>query len=433
MEFVTQSGPEALGAAVRSNEARNVRAVLERFPELATQLDSEMDGGHFGATPLLTAVNQGNREIVDVLLQAGADINQRSHWWAGSFGVLDNDSGLHDFLIERGAVVDAHAAARLGRLDRLRELIARDPSVVHARGGDGQLPLHFASSIEVAALLLEHGADLDAIDVDHESTAAQWMVRDRSDVARYLVSRGASTDILLAAALGDEALVRRHLASDSNAIRTVVSEEFFPKKDPRSGGAIYIWTLGSGKGAPRLAREFGHDRVFRILMEQAPVEQQLTVWCEFGDRDEAEAILQRDPAVVGRLTAPDRRALPDAARDENVAAVRLMLECGWPPDARGQHEATALHWAAFHGHVELVRILLDHGAPLNIVEKDFNGTPVSWGIYGSVHGWRCGTGNYPAVVEALLDAGAKVPPMRDGVTASAAVREVLARSGWKGE
>ena len=422
-----ESAIGALAAAVRSNDARNVREVLTRFPELKASLDEEMAGGHFGATPLLTAVNQGNREMVDVLLEAGANINQRSHWWAGSFGVLDNDGDLHDFLIQRGARIDAHAAARLGKLDLLRELVTKDPAVVHARGGDGQLPLHCAASTEVAAFLLDHGANINAIDVDHESTAAQWMVKERSDVARYLVGRGCRTDILLGAALGDESVVRTHLAQDAAAIRTVVSDEYFPKKDPRSGGTIYNWTLGPGRDAPRLAREFGHDHIFRLLMERAPVEQQLAVWCEFADRDEAEAIVARDPSVVGRLTPADVRKLPDAARDENAAAVGLMLDIGWPVDAKGQHGATALHWAAFHGNLEITRDILRRRPPLEVRDQDFDGTPLFWGIYGSVHGWRCHTGNYPAVVETLLGAGATPPPMTEDLQASEAVREVLLR------
>ena len=423
--FIAQSGPQALAAALDANDAGLVRQVLDRFPELTRKLDEALPGDGFGYTPLLKAVYRGNREIVDVLLTAGANINQRSYWWAGSFGVLDHDGGLDDLLIERGATVDAHAAARLGRIDRLRELIAQDPAVVHARGGDGQLPLHFASSVEIADLLLAHGADIDAIDVDHESTAVQWMVKDRQEVARYLVSRGCRTDILLAAALGEDALVLEHLARDASAIRTVVSEQYFPKKDPRSGGTIYTWTLGSGKDAPRLAREFGHDRTFRLLMERAPVEQQLAVWCEFADRDEAEAIMARDTSVVSRLTPADQRKLPDAARDENAAALRLMLECGWPVETRGQHGATALHWAAFHGNLELTREILRHRPPLEVRDNDFDGPPLSWGVYGSVHGWRCRTGNYPAVVEALLDAGAKIPAGEADFTASDAVREVL--------
>jgi ankyrin repeat protein len=423
--LVTQSGPEALAAAVRSKSARNVAEVLSQFPELKKQLDQEMVGASFGETALLAAVNQGNREMVDVLLKAGANINQRSHWWAGSFGVLDNNSGLHDFLIERGAILDAHAAARLGRLDALRAVVDRDPGVVHARGGDGQLPLHFASTVEVAEFLLERGADIDATDVDHESTAAQWMIDERHDVVRNLVSRGCRTDILLAAALGDVGLVLHYLATNPDATRTVVSEEFFPKKDPRSGGTIYTWTLGSGKGPHLIARKFGHDHVFRIVMEASPLTTQLGVWCELADRDEVDAILGRDPAIAGTLGAADLRRLPDAARDENAPAVGLLLDAGWPIDARGQHGTTALHWAAFHGNTAMVRDLLRRTPPLEIRDKDFDGTPLSWGIYGSVHGWRCRSGDYVGVVETLLDAGATPPPVTDGMRASEAVREAL--------
>src|SRR5262249_13035746 len=161
------------------------------------RLDDPLKDYAFGGTALLAAVHRGNREMIDVLLRAGADINGRSHWWAGSFGVLDHDGDLAPFLIERGATVDAHAAARLGMLDRLDELLTANPDLVRARGGDGQTPLHFAGSIAVAEYLLAHGADLDARDIDHESTPAQWMIRDRQDIARYLVSRGCGTDILM--------------------------------------------------------------------------------------------------------------------------------------------------------------------------------------------------------------------------------------------
>jgi len=90
------------------------------------------------------------------LLQAGADIRKRTDWWAGGFGVLDDcDPSLVNFLVERGAVIDAHAAARLGMMPKLRELVAAEPDVVHARGGDGQTPLHFASTVEVASFLLD--------------------------------------------------------------------------------------------------------------------------------------------------------------------------------------------------------------------------------------------------------------------------------------
>src|SRR6266853_6126610 len=195
-ESITKEDPVALlVVAVGANDAGRVSDVLERHPELKPRLNEPAPDQPFGTTVLLTAVQRKNKEMIEVLLEAGADINARSHWWAGSFGVLDNDSGLAPFLIERGAVVDAHAAARLGMLDKLKELLSAKPELVHARGGDGQTPLHFAATVEIAEYLLSQGADIDARDIDHESTPAQYMVRDRQDIARYLVIHAKTTTL----------------------------------------------------------------------------------------------------------------------------------------------------------------------------------------------------------------------------------------------
>lgn len=174
--------------------------------------------------------------MLDVLLEAGADLNARSRWWAGGFGLLHHaEPDLAAYAIQRGATVDVHAAARLGMRERLRELIAADPQLVHARGGDGQTPLHFAATVEIAAFLLDHGAAVDARDLDHESTPAQWMIRERPDVARFLVERGCQTDLLLAAALGDTSLARRHLEARPECIYLRVTGEFFPMTNPKAG------------------------------------------------------------------------------------------------------------------------------------------------------------------------------------------------------
>jgi ankyrin repeat protein len=416
---------DALGAAIRANDTERVRRVLGEHPELNARLDEALRGEAFGATPLLRAVDLGNRELIDLLLEAGADINVRSHWWAGSFGVLDHNGDLAPFLIERGAQIDAHAAARLGMLDRLKQLVGGDPAVVHARGGDGQTPLHFAGNVAVAEYLLEQGADIDARDVDHESTPAQWMIRDRQELVRYLITRGCRSDLLMAAALGDLALVRRHLAADPASIRMSVSDQWFPRQNPKSAGTIYNWTLDRDRSAHFVARMFGHEEVYQFLLAQSPEELQLAVACEAGDQKTVRELLTRRPDLVGTLWNADQRKLPDAARDNNPAAVRLMLDAGWPVDARGQEGGTALHWAAWRGDAALVHELLHRQAPLEDRNNNYDATPLGWGIYASVHGWHPDRGDYPGTVKALLEAGARPPANLEQIDASEAVRAVL--------
>ncbi len=418
---------EALGQAVLQNDAGRVLTALEEHPELRGRLDEEIPGGDFGATALMTAIENKNLELIDVLLAAGADINARSHWWAGGFGVLDGDHGLHDLLIERGAIVDAHAAAKLGKIDRLEELLTAAPELVHARGGDGQTPLHFASNVDVARFLLEHGADIDARDVDHEATAAQWMVGDRQDVARFLVEQGCHADLLMAAALGNIDLVRKHLDADPDSIRMAVTDEWFPKKDPRSGGIIYMWSLDRNKNAHWVARKFGHDAILQLLMERSPEDLKLAVAFELGDGALVESLLSAQPDLAKTLSREAQRRLVDAAQDNNTSAVRLMLQAGWPTDAHGQHNATALHWAAFHGNSEMIREILRYHPPMEDRKNEYKSTPLEWAIYGSVHSWNCKTGDYGGAVEALLEAGAQVPKPREDFAGSDAVRAVLDR------
>jgi ankyrin repeat protein len=427
---------EALTAAVRDSNAARVKALLERHAELRANVNAPLEKYAFGAQALFAAVQRSDRATIDVLLEAGADINKRTEWWAGGFGVLDDcDPGMVDFLVERGAVIDAHAAARLGMMEKLRELVTADPSVVHARGGDGQLPLHFASTVEVAEFLLEHGAEIDARDVDHESTAAQYMLRvdqkrhyphDRQDVARYLVSRGCKTDVLMAAALGDVKLVREHLDRDPGCIRMNVSDEWFPKQDPRAGGTIYIWMLGKHRTAHQVAREFGHEDVFELLMERTPEELKLSLACELGDEAVFQRFLARNPDAAKKLTEAERLKLPNSAQNNNTKAVRLMLEAGWPVDTPGEMGATALHWAGFHGNAEMAREILRFDPTLELKSREYVGTALSWAIFGSGNGWYWETGDYVGTVKALLEAGAKLPEHADALEPSDAVMEVIA-------
>src|SRR5262249_43642090 len=151
----------------------------QRHPELMAKINEPI--GPFD-TPAI--VNVRSPEMLDVLLAAGADLNAKSTWWAGGFRLFHLCSPeMAAYAIQRGAFVDILAAGRLTVLDRVKELIAVDAALVHARGGDGQTPLHFAGTLDIAIYLLECGAEIDARDVDHESTPAQYMIDDRQEIA----------------------------------------------------------------------------------------------------------------------------------------------------------------------------------------------------------------------------------------------------------
>ena len=425
---------EQLSAAVCASNADWVARVLATHSALKAQINDPMPNYGAGMPALLAAVQRSDRKTIDVLLGAGADINVRSRSWAGGIGVLDECAPhMAAFLIERGAVVDVHAAARLGMFEKLQELVTADATVVGSRGSNGQTPLHFTSTVEIAQYLLEHGADIDARDFQHESTPAQHMLRviqarhyrrDRQEIARYLVARGCQTDILMAAALGDLQLVRGHLDTDPARIRMTVSEKYFPKQNPRSGGTIYIPIFGRGRTAHLVARDFGHQEVFQFLMERSPEDVKLEQACELGDADTFRALLSRRPNLIETLSDDDRRRLPDAAQNNNTEAVKLMLAAGWPVDALGEYDMTPLQWAAWHGNAHMVQEILRYRPQLEL-SCQHGITAVGCVLHGSENGWHRDTGNYVATLDALLDAGAKAPKVTEDLEASEAVRDVL--------
>ena len=422
-------GAGELVAAIKSDDAELAARVLAQNPGLKKRLNDPFPGLSFGATPLIAAVPWNNRKMIDLLLDSGADINQRSHWWAGGFGVLDHDGPLAHYLIQRGARVDVHAAARLGMLDELKRKIGAEPALVNARGGDGQTPLHFARSLEIARWLVDHGAEIDALDIDHDSTAAQYQVRDHIDIVRFLISRGCRTDLLMASALGDLELTRRHLDAHPDCVRMSVSEEWFPKRDPRAGGTIYIWKLGLHKTAHLVAQEYRHDDVLALLLERSPDELKLSLACVLGDEALFRQLMRERPGLARNLSDDDRVKLVNAAQNNNARAVRLMLEAGWPTDARGQMGGTALHWAAWHGNAGMVRTLLEHRSPIALRDWNNDATPLGWAIHGSLHSWHRQEGDYAGVVAALLDAGLDPPAITDRFEASEPVMHVLRKRG----
>jgi len=67
---------------------------------------------------------------------------------------------------------------------------------------------------------------------------------------------------------------------------------------------------------------------------------------------------------------------------------------------------TALHWAAATGMMDLIKVLLERGAPLEVKNR-WGGTVLASTAYFAIYQPVQGV-DYPAVLEALLDAGADV-------------------------
>ena len=131
-----------------------------------------------------------------------------------------------DAILARDPKLDVFEAAALGRVERLHDLLDADPDSARARYPDTFTPLHFAAFFaqpEAARLLLERGAEVDAVAAGfsrvtplHSAAAA-----GQTAIAALLLEHGADpnavqeggfTPIHAAAQNGDAELVRMLLA-----------------------------------------------------------------------------------------------------------------------------------------------------------------------------------------------------------------------------
>lgn len=421
-----RSSIERLHDAFHRRDASALRATLASDAALREQINAPVFA--FNAPAIVAFARDA--AIVEVLLEFGADPNRRSEWWAGPFHALYFARGrAADLLIAAGAAIDTCAAANLDRIDVLTRKLAENPACVRERGGDGQTPLHFARSREAIDLLLAAGADIDARDVDHRSTAAEWMLEGaqgagRYDMARYLVDRGASTDIFLAAALGLTERVRAMLEKNPAllALRTGRGEY---GEQPPSSYHIYFWTIGDSRSPLDVAGQFGHEETVRAMMAFASPLQRLLLACRSGDERGARALVRDHPGIIASMTEDDHRAIADGAWGGNAAAVALMLELGFDPRTPGHDSGTALHCAAWAGAPDTVAALLKHRdarALVDIRDAHYNATPLDWCCHGSRYGDT--SQDHASVARLLLAAGTE--PGANTRDASPSVAAVLA-------
>jgi len=393
--------PELAGysfaTAVILGDAERVRAEIARDPGLATRVDART-----GWTPLhAVCASQWNRldparadgllGVARLLLDAGADPIGRCGGQRGRGGWTPlrcavagaTNPPIVALLLERGAVPDDHDLYLAGF------------------GGDAH---------ESLRLMLDHATDVAGT---AEMALAAPISLDDTEGVRLLLEAGANP--------------RRYADDDGapasaawEAVESGCSAELLDLL--LSHGAAPDRPGPGGRSPYTLARIQGRDDLAELLRRYGAAgdiadTDLFLAACQRADRATVQERLDGDPGLPGRLSeAQQAAALIRAAETGHVEALRLMLDLGFPVDARGgDHGGTALHAAAYCGSAGAVRLLLDHGANLEARDATWDSPPLDWAAVGS--GERPRTNRRPdwiAAVRALLDAGAST----EGITIS---------------
>ena len=351
--------------AVNSGDANRVKSVLADNAELVAYIDEPWFA--FDAPAVVFAASTVNRPLVEVLLDAGADINAKSSWWAGGTSALQHAAGsmlaydteLAEYLIERGATIDAHAAAGLDRAETLEALMRENPEVVNAPGSDGMSPLHFAATPRIAELLLAHGADINLRDRDHYGTAAQWTMRRRPEVCRYLLEQGAEADVVLYCAMGDVERAKAEFQRNPELLNLrinvkspkgyVMPTSESPQIGEVPGGHVYAYQVGPTMPLLEIALQSKQMAIVDLLID-AGYEINLRDWYVLV----GQGPKRFDTLVKGFL-----------AKGRDINALQKHRRGMWTP----------LHWVAQRGLTNGVACLLANGADPNVTD-DKGQTPL---------------------------------------------------------
>jgi Ankyrin repeat len=337
-------------AAVSDVEA--ARAFLESDPVLA-----DAQGGPFDWPPLLYVaygrvddrpLGRSSVDVARLLLDAGADPNAGYLWeglsppftaLTGALGSGEDDPPENDHALE------------LARLLLERGADPNDSQTIYNESGN--------RTDSWLALLLEFGLGTGDGGPWHQRLAPAL------ETPRQMVQ-----DALKAAASHGFA----HRAG-------LLLEHGVDPDDLGTRHPIY-----HGRSALEEAALHGYPEIVTML-EQAGARNDLDDVDMFvcaataGDRTRAQQMLHADPALRERARERRPDQLVRAVASNRPPAVALLLELGFDVNAMDRTaplHMVALHEAAMRGNMEVIRLLIEHGADPTIHDSGYDATPAGW-------------------------------------------------------
>jgi cytohesin len=354
-----------------------VRCLLEYGADVNAQADTDHP------TPLHLASYHGGFKVAQLLLDHGADINVRDK---------DGRTPLHGTLVDMTDDLDDYF------FDTVRFLLEHGANV-HGLDNDHATPLHVASQCggtKAARLLLEHGADVHALDGNHSTPLHFASHSGNAKTARLLLEHNADVHALD----NDHSTPLHFISQHSDAGAACILLEHGALVDARDNKGLTPLQVALQRGNAKVARillEHGANIDTRNKEGQTPRNLLLAMWSDIRPDDDIDNIrffLGRG-ADVDAIDDNHSGLLHVASYWGSVEVARLLLEHGANIDVRNSGGQTPLHRAlietkdmAFYSIFDGIQLLLEHGADVDALDND-NSAPLHMAShYGSVRATR---------------------------------------------
>ena len=254
-----------------------------------------------------------------------------------------------------------------GDIPTLRKLLDADPELIRRRS---TRVTHFDPPVHGAMLL--HYLAANGVEGYRQRSP-----KNAAEVAAVLLDAGADPDAL-ASLYGGRCTTMALLVSSTPPARAGVQVALVETLIDH-GASVTAQGEGNWVSPVETALVFGkHDAAKALVKRGAPVE---TVAAAAGLGD-IETVRRKLPDAI----AIDRhRALALAAQLGHTDVVRLLLDEGGDPNRfnpPGTHSHTPpIHQAIAAGHLDVVKLLVERGARLDIKDTIYQGTPLGWAEY----------------------------------------------------
>jgi uncharacterized protein len=340
-------------AAARTGDIESLQVLLEAGADV-----NAIDGLQH-QTALMWATAEGHEAAVDLLLKAGADPNLKAR-----ISELTKRSTRTDF--PSGGFTALMWAARDGNDAIVRRLIESGADV-RLTNGDGASAMMLAivnDRFDMAAALLALGADPNDgslyYAIEMRDAPTDWRARDGSrlraqhpneltalNLVERLLDAGADPNKPFSGQMHSSSMCCDDQGSGTPFYRAAVAADVESMRLMIAHGADVEWSPKPVEGTP--AMPFGDHTGLTPLMVTVNGGKGLLMAGGPGDIREGTIGIFREPG--------DR---------DPADAVRLLLEAGANPNARSPKGDSALHIAAHDGRLEPIRALIAGGASVDL-------------------------------------------------------------------
>jgi ankyrin repeat protein len=292
-----------------------------------------------GRTALSWASEFGHEKPVQMLLKAGADVNNIEKFYGGALYSASAEG--HEKVVQMLLVAGADIRAQSGECGSA--LLAAS-----AGGHEKVVQMLLAAGADIKAYTGKEGSALHAASVRGDKKAVQMLLA--AGVGVNIQGGGYGTALQAASARGDKKIVQMLLEAGA---------------DVNIQGGYYGTAL-------QAASARGDKKIVQMLLEagaDANIQgghygTALHAACIRDDVDVVKTLLERRAEV----NAQDRRdgtALHAACVRGDVDVVKMLLEHKAEVNAQDRRDGTALYTASERGDLNVVKVLLEHGADVN--------------------------------------------------------------------